>query len=312
MADSRASVGFRFSTKDVLYPITGVESSGSRMRDVDGNSYIDLTMGFGVLLFGSRPDFMQGVLEAEIARGFQLGPRSDLMLEVTRLFTGLTGHERVAFTNSGTEAIMIALRLARAATGRTRIAMFEGSYHGHSDGTLAKSVRDADGNFSSKPLAPGIPENVAKDVLVLEYGTAETLDILRRHAHELAAVLVEPVQSRRLDLQPVEFLHQLRALTEQAGAALIFDEMITGFRAHPAGVQGLFGIKADIAAYGKIIGGGMPIGAVAGTGRFLDGIDGGFWTYGDKSYPKTRRTYFGGTFCQHPFAMAACRAALQY
>ena len=311
LADSRASIGFRFSTKEILYPITGAESLGSRLRDIDGNTYVDLTMGFGVLLFGSRPEFIQEVIEAEIQRGIQLGPRSDLMYEVTELFTQLTGHDRVAFTNSGTEAVMIALRLARTATNRTKIALFEGAYHGHSDGTLAKTIR-VDGELRSEPVAPGVPANVAKDVLVLEYGTPETLEILRDHADELAAILVEPVQSRRLDLQPVEFLRQLRTLTEESGAALIFDEMISGFRAHPGGLQALFGIQADIATYGKIIGGGMPIGAVAGKRHFLDGIDGGMWEYGDKSYPSATRTYFGGTFCQHPFAMAACRATLRH
>ncbi|TAN70493.1 MAG: amino acid adenylation domain-containing protein [Methylobacter sp.] len=311
LADSRASIGFRFSTKEILYPITGVESMGSRLRDIDGNTYVDLTMGFGVLLFGSRPEFMQGVLETEIQHGFQLGPRSEHMREITELFTEMTGHQRVAFTNSGTEAIMIALRLARTTTGRHKIVIFEGSYHGHSDGTLAKTIR-VNGELRSEPVSPGVPPNLAKDILVLEYGTQETLDIIREHAHELAAVLVEPVQSRRLDFQPVEFLRALRSLTEETGTALIFDEMISGFRAHPAGVQGLFGIKADIAAYGKIIGGGMPIGAVAGDARFLDGIDGGTWQYGDASYPSATRTYFGGTFCQHPFSMAACLAALRH
>jgi len=311
LADSRASVGFRFSTKEILYPITGAESMGSRLRDIDGNSYVDLTMGFGVLLFGSRPEFMRGVLETEIQHGFQLGPRSEHMQEITELFTEITGHQRVAFTNSGTEAIMIALRLARTTTGRHKIVIFEGSYHGHSDGTLAKTIR-VNGELRSEPVSPGVPPNLAKDILVLEYGTQETLDIIREHAHELAAVLVEPVQSRRLDFQPVEFLRALRSLTEETGTALIFDEMISGFRAHPAGVQGLFGIKADLAAYGKIIGGGMPIGAVAGDARFLDGIDGGMWQYGDASYPSATRTYFGGTFCQHPFSMAACLAALRH
>ncbi|MBD9358030.1 non-ribosomal peptide synthetase/type I polyketide synthase [Methylomonas albis] len=311
LADSRASIGFRFSTKEILYPITGAESMGSRLRDIDGNRYVDLTMGFGVLLFGSRPEFMQGVLETEIQHGFQLGPRSEHMQEITELFAEITGHQRVAFTNSGTEAIMIALRLARTTTGRHKIVIFEGSYHGHSDGTLAKTTR-VDGELRSEPVSPGVPPNLAKDILVLEYGTQESLNIIREHAHEIAAVLVEPVQSRRLDFQPLEFLQQLRGLTRQTGVALIFDEMISGFRAHPAGAQGLFGIKADLATYGKIIGGGMPIGAVAGDARFLDGIDGGFWQYGDASYPRATRTYFGGTFCQHPFSMAACLATLRH
>ncbi|MFM8331369.1 MAG: MupA/Atu3671 family FMN-dependent luciferase-like monooxygenase, partial [Candidatus Methylumidiphilus sp.] len=311
LADSRASIGFRFSTKEILYPITGVESTGSKIRDIDGNTYVDLTMGFGVLLFGSRPDFIQQALRAEIEHGFQLGPRSEHMLEITQLFSELTGHERVAFTNSGTEAIMIALRLARTTTGRDKIVMFEGAYHGHSDGTLAKSIR-VGADLVSEPAAPGVPANLAKDVLVLEYGTPETLETIRRHAHELAAVLVEPVQSRRVDFQPVAFLRELRALTEQTGVTLIFDEMITGFRVHPGGIQALYGIRADLAAYGKILGGGMPIGAVAGSRRFMDGIDGGSWQYGDNSYPSATRTYFGGTFCQHPHAMATCLAALRY
>ncbi|MDP4908740.1 MAG: amino acid adenylation domain-containing protein [Burkholderiaceae bacterium] len=312
LADSRASVGFRFSTKEILYPLSGVESTGSRMRDVDGNEYVDLTMGFGVLLFGSRPDHMKGILEEEIKRGFQLGPRTEYMAEISQLFCELTGHERVGFTNSGTEAIMIALRLARAATGRDKIVIFDRAYNGHSDGTLAESFRGPDGELISKPVAAGIPKNVAKDVIVLDYGNPESLVTIRQYAHELAAVLVEPVQSRRLDLQPIEFLRELRALTKALDVALIFDEMVSGFRAHPAGVQGLFNIKADIATYGKIVGGGTPIGAVAGDARYLDGIDGGMWQYGDASYPTAKRTYFGGTFCQHPFSMAACLATLRH
>lgn len=309
LADSRATVGFRFSTKEILYPITGAEALGSSLKDVDGNTYIDLTMGFGVLLFGSRPDFVCKAISDELQRGIQLGMRSDLMEEVTSLFLELTGKQRVVFTNSGTEAVMTALRLARAATGRSKIALFEGAYHGHSDGTLAQRSHD---QLSSEPVAPGIPANVAHDVLVLEYGTPRSLDILRNHAHELAAVLVEPVQSRRPDFQPVSFLRELRALTEASGTALIFDEMITGFRVHPAGCQGLFGVAADIATYGKILGGGMPIGAVAGSARFLDGIDGGVWRFGDTSYPGAARTYFGGTFCQHPITMAASLAVLRH
>ena len=207
---------------------------------------------------------------------------------------------------------MIALRLARAATGRDKIVIFDRAYNGHSDGTLAKTNRGPHGELISEPIAPGVPANVAKDVIVLEYGDPESLYTIRNHAHELAAVLVEPVQSRRLDLQPVEYLRELRKITQESNVALIFDEMVSGFRAHPAGVQGLWGIKADIATYGKIVGGGTPVGAVAGSAKYLDGIDGGMWQYGDASYPAAKRTYFGGTFCQHPFSMAACLATLRH
>ena len=311
LADSRASVGFRFSTKEILYPITGVDSTGSHVQDVDGNDYIDLTMGFGVLLFGSKPAHMQGILEEELQHGFQLGPRSDKMLEISELFCELSGHERVAFTNSGTESVMTALRLARAATGRDKIVIFEGAYNGHSDGTLAKRVLGSDGKWHSEPVSPGVPMNVARDCIVVEYGSDESLEIIRQQAHEIGAVLVEPVQSRNLELQPIEFLRSLRKLTEELDVALIFDEMISGFRVHPAGIQGLWGIQADLATYGKIIGGGTAIGAVAGKSRFMDGIDGGMWQYGDDSYPMAQRTYFGGTFCQHPLSMAGCLATLK-
>ena len=311
LADSRASVGFRFSTKEVLYPITGVDATGSHITDVDGNDYIDITMGFGVLLFGNNPTHMAGILEEELRHGFQLGPRSAVMQEVAELFCDLTGKERVAFTNSGTEAVMTALRLARAATKRDKIAIFEGAYHGHSDGTLAKRIKNEAGEWGSEPVSPGIPSNVARDCLVLEYGKVSELDVIRNHAHELGAVLVEPVQSRNLELQPIEFLKELRKVTHDLDIPLVFDEMITGFRVHPRGIQGLWGIEADLAAYGKVLGGGTPIGAVAGAARFMDGIDGGMWNYGDDSYPRAQRTYFGGTFCQHPLSMAGCLATLR-
>jgi glutamate-1-semialdehyde aminotransferase len=302
-------VGFRFSTKEMLYPIVGQRSLGSKLWDIDGNEYVDLTMGFGVHLFGNRPPFVADALRAEIATGVDLGPRSALAGEVAELVCELTGHERVAFCNSGTEAVMTAIRLARARTGRTRIAIFSGSYHGHSDATLAEG-NPAGGPFDSSPIAPGIPQGVASDVLVLAYGAEESLAILRQHGSTIAAVLVEPVQSRHPSLQPIEFLRELRGVTEGTGTALIFDEMITGFRVHPAGAQGLFGIKADLATYGKIVGGGMPIGVVAGSAAYMNGIDGGPWQYADRSYPKEEMTFFGGTFCQHPLAMAAARAVL--
>ena len=309
LADSRAIVGFRLSIKEMLYPIVGAGADGARLRDLDGNEYVDITMGFGVHLFGHRPPFVTAAVEEQLRRGIELGPRPALAGEVAALVCGLTGMERATFCNSGTEAVMTALRLARARTGRTKIAIFAGSYHGHSDGTLARA-QGADG--VSAPLAPGIPPRVAEDVLVLEYGSPRALELLHAHANELAAVLVEPVQSRHPELQPREFLHELRAWTQANGVVLIFDEMVTGFRIHPGGAQAYFGVAADLATYGKIAGGGLPIGIVAGRAPFMDGIDGGLWEYGDASYPRAETTYFGGTFCQHPLAMASARAVLAH
>ena len=309
LADSRAIVGFRLSIKEMLYPIVGAGADGARLRDVDGNEYVDITMGFGVHLFGHRPPFVTAALEEQLQRGIEMGPRPALAGEVAELVCELTGMERATFCNSGTEAVMTALRLARARTGRTKVAIFAGSYHGHSDGTLARAQG---GDGLSVPLAPGIPPRVADDVLVLEYGSPRALELLHAHANELAAVLVEPVQSRHPELQPREFLHELRAWTQAAGVVLIFDEMVTGFRVHPGGAQAWFGVAADLATYGKIAGGGLPIGIVAGRAPFMDGIDGGLWEYGDASYPRAETTYFGGTFCQHPLAMASARAVLAH
>ncbi|MBA3949463.1 MAG: aminotransferase class III-fold pyridoxal phosphate-dependent enzyme, partial [Acidobacteria bacterium] len=311
LADSRATVGFRLSTKEMLYPIWGARSDGSRVWDVDGNEYIDFTMGFGVHLFGHKPPFVQEALREDLERAVELGARSDVAGEVASLFTELTGLDRVAFSNSGTEAVMAAVRLARAKTGRDTIAIFTNAYHGHADTTLARA-QNSDGRLMTVPMAPGVPAGIATDILVLDYGTEEALDIIRKRGHELAAVMVEPVQSRHLKQQPREFLHALRAITRETGTALIFDEMITGFRAHLGGAQAYFDVKADLATYGKIVGGGMPIGLVAGSADFMDGVDGGMWQYGDGSFPAADRTAFGGTFCQHPLSMAAARATLRH
>ena len=311
LADSRATVGFRLSTKEILYPISGARSDGSRLWDIDGNEYIDYTMGFGVHLLGHRPAVVQPAIEAALSQAVEIGMRSDVVGDVATLLSDTTGLDRFAFTNSGTEAVMAAVRLARAKTGRDKIVMFSNAYHGHADITLARSAHEP-GRVTGVPLVGGVPMRQAEDVLVLEYGDEAALDIIRRHGHEIAAVLVEPVQSRNLRLQPREFLQSLRTLTRETGSALIFDEMITGFRAHLGGAQAHFGVKADLATYGKIIGGGLPIGAVGGMSDWMDGIDGGFWQYGDSSYPPAERTAFGGTFCQHPLSMASARAVLRH
>jgi amino acid adenylation domain-containing protein len=307
LADYRASAVFRYSVKEMLYPIVCDRSLGSRVWDVDGNEYIDLTMGFGVNFFGHRPDFIEQAMRAQLEEGWQLGPQSELAGEVAQLVNSLTGMERVAFTNSGTEAVILALRLARLHTGRPKIAFFSGSYHGWGNDTIALN----DGARGTIAMAPGLQPGTEVSTLVLDYGSPQALETIRAHAHELAAILVEPVQSRLPEFQPREFLHELRALTAEHGIALIFDEVITGFRLHPGGAQAFYGIRADIATYGKVAGGGMPLGIVAGAPRWLDGVDGGRWEYGDDSYPKAATTFVAGTFCKHPLTLAASRAALQ-
>lgn len=309
LADSRLVAGFRPSIKEMLYPIIGERAQGGKFWDVDGNEYVDIAMGFGVLLFGHNPPFITEALEQQIKQGIQIGPQSNLAGEVAQLICELTGMERVTFCNSGTEAVMTALRLARTATCRSKIALFANSYHGHFDGVLATASND---QINAVPIVPGVSPQTVKDVLVLDYDNPKSLDILQAHAHELAAVLVEPVQSRRPDLQPKEFLQQLRQLTQATGTALIFDEVLTGFRIHPGGAQAWFNIAADIAIYGKIVGGGMPIGIVAGKTAYMNAIDGGLWNYGDASYPQTEKTFFAGTFNKNHITMASAKAVLEY
>jgi glutamate-1-semialdehyde aminotransferase len=306
LADNRASLNFRMATKELLYPVVGERSEGSRLWDVDGNEYVDFTMGFGVHLFGHRPPFVMEAVDEQLRRGVHLGPQSDLAGPAAELFRELTGKERVTFCNTGSEAVMTAVRIARAVTGRRRVVIFAGSYHGCFDGVLA---RGGDG-ARPLPIAPGTPPGMIEDVVVLPYGAPAAMEYLRANAGSIAAVLVEAVQSRDPELHPRAFLHELRALTRGAGAALVFDETITGFRLHPAGAQGWYGIEADLATYGKVVGGGFPIGGVAGRAGLMDAIDGGAWSYGDDSYPAAGQTFFAGTFCKHPVAMAAACAVL--
>jgi natural product biosynthesis luciferase-like monooxygenase protein/amino acid adenylation domain-containing protein len=309
LADNRASAGFRYSTKEMLYPIVADRSQGSRIWDIDGNEYIDITMGFGSYLFGHNPPFIMQALRDQLDEGIQLGPQAALAGEVAQLVCDLTGLERAYFCNTGTEAVLTAIRLARNGTGRNRIAVFSGSYHGHSDGVLGEPT-DGNADPRARPMVGGVTQGAVADVLVLKYGEPDSLRIIRDHAGELAAVLVEPVQSRRPDFRPKEFLLELRALTQETGIALIFDEMITGFRIHPGGAQAWYGIRADLATYGKIAGGGLPVGIVAGSARFMDAIDGGFWSYGDASYPRADMTFVAGTFNKNPLSTAAVHAVL--
>ncbi len=311
LADDKNLGDFNLLFKEMYYPIVAHCSLGSKIWDVDGNEYVDVIMGLGINLFGHNPSFIKEALIAQLDKGIQIGPQSEVVGEVAELVAQLTGMERVCFSNTGTEAVMSAIRIARAVTGRNKIVIFSGSYHGHFDGTLIKANK-VENNHSAIPLTPGVLPNFVNDVLVLEYGNPESLEIIKTHQQDLAAVLVVPVQTSRPGLQPKEFLHQLRELTQATEIALIFDEMVTGFRIHPGGAQAYFGLQADIATYGKIVGGGMPIGLIAGKSKYMDAIDGGVWNYGDDSYPQTKKTFFAGTFCKHPLAMIAAKAVLKY
>ncbi|MGG1243184.1 amino acid adenylation domain-containing protein [Bacillus cabrialesii] len=313
-ANNRNLSSFRSYWKEIVYPIIAERSDGSKMWDIDGNEYIDITMGFGVNLFGHHPSFITQVIDDSIRSSLPpLGPMSDVAGEVADRIRACTGVERVAFYNSGTEAVMVALRLARAATGRKKVVAFSGSYHGTFDGVLGVASTKG-GAASANPLAPGILQSFMDDLIILHYNNPNSLDVIRSLGDELAAVLVEPVQSRRPDLQPEAFLKELRAITQQSGTALIMDEIITGFRIGLGGAQEWFGIQADLVTYGKIIGGGQPLGIVAGKAEFMNAIDGGTWQYGDDSYPQdeAKRTFVAGTFNTHPLTMRMSLAVLRH
>jgi glutamate-1-semialdehyde aminotransferase/malonyl CoA-acyl carrier protein transacylase len=308
LADPRVVNGFRPIIKEIIYQIVIERSAGSRMWDIDGNEYVDVLSGFGMNLFGWQPDFVNDVVRAQLDAGYDIGPQHPLAGEVAKLVCELTGFDRAGLCNTGSEAVMAAIRIARTVTGRNMLVVFTGSYHGTFDEVVVRAGRAGKGI----PGAPGIMSGAFSDVRVLDYGTPESLEFIRNNADDIGAVLVEPVQSRRPDFQPVEFLKEVRAITEKSGTCLIFDEVITGFRSHLGGAQAIFGIRADLSSYGKVIGGGFPIGVIAGTRAFMDVLDGGSWQYGDDSIPTVGVTYFAGTFVRHPLALAAARASLQH
>ncbi len=311
LADPRVVAGFRVQWKELIYPIITNRSKGSHIWDLDGNEYVDILNGFGPIMLGHRPDFVEEAISRQLHEGFEIGPQTILAGEVAKALCEMTGNERATFCNTGSEAVMAAMRLARTVSGKSKVVFFAGDYHGMFDEVLVKGFKRG-GNPHSAPIAPGIPRESVSNMIVLDYGTDESLDWIRTHVHELAAILVEPVQSRHPNLQPVEFLKEIRRITEQADVCLIFDEVVTGFRSHPGGCQALFGIRADMATYGKVLAGGMPMGVLAGKTRYMDALDGGMLQYGDDSFPEVGVTFFAGTFVRHPLAMAACAAVLKH
>ena len=308
MADPRVVTGFRPATKELVYSIVVNKSKGSHLWDIDGNEYIDALNGFGSNFFGYQPDFITKAIKQQIDNGYEIGPQHELAGPVCKLICEFTGLDRAALCNTGSEAVLGAMRIARTVTGRSTIVAFSGSYHGIVDEVIVRGTK----KLKSFPAAPGIMPEAVQNMLILDYGTDESLKIIKERGHEIAAVLVEPVQSRRPEFQPVEFLKKLRQITEDSGTALVFDEVITGFRMHPRGAQGLFGIQADLGTYGKVIGAGISIGVIAGKKHFMNALDGGFWQYGDTSTPEAGVTYFAGTFVRHPLALAASKASLEY
>lgn len=308
-ADPRGVAGYRRIWKSMVYQICVQRSAGSKLWDIDGNEYIDIAMGFGLNLFGQSPSFVTQALHEQLDRGVEVGPQSTLAGEVAKMLCEFSRMDRVTFCNTGSEAVMAAMRIARTVTGKTKCVFFNKDYHGNFDQVLLRSGSKG-GKAGSSPAAPGVPQFYADHTIVLEYGSEAALQVLEQHADEIAAVLVEPVQSADPDLHPKEFLQRLRQLTRQHNIVMVMDEVISGFRAAPGGAQEYFDVWGDMATYGKILGGGLPIGALAGKAEYMDALDGGTWKYEDGSEPEADMTFFAGTFVRHPLAMTAAHQIL--
>lgn len=281
------------------YPRFLSEGKGSRVIDVDGNEYIDLICSWGPLILGHCHEAVeQAVLEA-VRHGLSFGAPTEIEVKMAELVTKMTGTEMVRMVNSGTEAVMSALRLARGATGRSKIIKFAGCYHGHSDSMLVKAGSGA--LTGGAPDSAGVPAEMAADTLTARYNDAASVRaLLEANPGQVAAVIVEPVAANMGVVPPQPgFLEALRGLCDAYGALLIFDEVITGFRLSAGGAQRHYGVHADLVTYGKIIGGGMPVGAYAGSRKLMEQVS------------PLGAVYQAGTLSGNPVAMAAGLAQLE-
>jgi len=272
---------------------------GPFVWDVDDNRYIDFVGAFGPLILGHAHPTVVEAMRTAVEAGGSFGATSPTEVRLAELIRSrMPSIERVRFVNSGTEAAMSALRVARAATGRDLVIKFDGGYHGHADSLLV----DAGSGVAtlSIPGSAGVPASVAAQTLVANYNDLDSVAaLLDAHPRGVAAVIVEPVAANMGVVPPAPgFLAGLRRLTELAGSLLIFDEVITGFRVAPGGAQELFGVRPDLTILGKIIGGGLPVGAYGGRAELLDLV------------APAGPVYQAGTLSGHPVVMAAGEATL--
>ncbi len=295
------------ATVDMPHPIYIQSAQGARMTDIDGNSYIDLSMGFGPHVLGHRPAVVEEALAAQIKKGWHFGIHNPLQEPLARLIQDAGRNtERTIFCNSGTEATMYGMRAARAFTNKTRIALFDGSYHGTHDYALTKAVMDSDRSRpSAKSMGQGVPDMIKDEtMLVLPYRDATAFDLIREHKDELALVMIEPVQSSNPRLDTKDFLHELAQVCRDNDVLFMLDEVITGFRIAYGGCQDYYDIGADLVTYGKAIGGGLPIGALSGRADVMAQFSG--------QRGREDGVFSGGTFSGNPLTMAAGIAAISH
>jgi glutamate-1-semialdehyde 2,1-aminomutase len=281
-------------------PIFVEKAKGAYLYDVDGNSYLDYISSWGPMILGHAFAPVIEAVKERADRGTSFGIPTELETEIARLALQMIPNmDKIRFVNSGTEACMSAVRLARGATQREKIIKFKGCYHGHSDAFLIQAGSGAV-TFGS-PSSPGVTAGTAKDTLLADYNNlTEVEQLFQEYPEEIAAIIVEPVAGNMGCIPPAEgFLEGLRALCDQYTSLLIFDEVMTGFRLAKGGAQELLGVKADIVTYGKVLGGGLPVGAFAAKKEIM------------KHLAPEGPVYQAGTLSGNPLAMAAGLAMLQ-
>ncbi len=285
-----------------LTPRFITRADGAYIWDEDGNKYIDYVCSWGPMILGHNHPIIREAVERAVKDGLSFGASTRREVEIAELMVQMVPNiEMVRMVNSGTEAVMSALRLARGATGRDKLMKFEGCYHGHSDSMLVKAGSSAVAE-EGRPSSAGVPADVAKDTLTARYNDLESVrELFARYPGQIACVIVEPVAANMGVVGPQPgFLEGLRAICDKEGALLLFDEVITGFRLARGGAQEFFGVRADLVTFGKIIGGGMPVGAYCGSRALMEQV------------APCGPVYQAGTLSGNPVAMAAGLAQLTY
>ena len=282
-------------------PVFIFRGEGSKFIDVDGNEYIDYIGSWGPHLFGHNPPFIKKTLLEAIENGTSFGTPTELEVEMAKIITQLVPSvEMVRMVNSGTEATMSAVRAARGYTGKEKFIKFEGCYHGHSDYFLIKAGSGA--LTLGVPTSPGVTEGNAADTLLADYNDIDSVkNLITKNKNEIAAIIIEPIAGNMGVIKTKDkFIKELRTICYEEKIVLIFDEVMTGFRVAPGGAQEILGIKPDLSTFGKIIGGGLPVGAFGGKREIMETI------------APSGPVYQAGTLSGNPLAMAAGFAALNH